>query len=130
LVTFETGEVELGMAGVPHAFHVSAGGNIERIALSGTPLGYLRKIAPVTAVRALEPGDRLVLVTDGLLEQVNATGHEWSYAGVESALAALCSESTPPEQIAEGVLRGCEEHGGGGPRLDDRTVVVLARGAA
>jgi serine phosphatase RsbU (regulator of sigma subunit) len=127
LVDVESGEIELGMAGIPHPFHITAAGVVERLPLSGTPLGYLKKIVAATATRTLAPGERLVLMSDGLIEQVNGAGDEWGYAGVEAALAALCATQATPEEIAEGLLAACEVFGTGQPRSDDRTVVVLAR---
>jgi hypothetical protein len=100
---------------------------IERVPLSGTPLGYLKKIVAATATRTLAPGERLVLMSDGIIEQVNGAGDEWGYGGVEAALAALCATQATPEEIAEGLLAACEGFGAGQPRSDDRTVVVLAR---
>jgi serine phosphatase RsbU (regulator of sigma subunit) len=127
MVDVETGEVELGMAGIPHPFHVSAAGEIERVPLSGTPLGYLKKIIVATATRTLAPCERLVLMSDGLLEQVNGAGEEWGYRGVEAALARLCSTDARPEDIAQGLLAACEGFRADRPRNDDQTVVVLAR---
>jgi sigma-B regulation protein RsbU (phosphoserine phosphatase) len=127
LVDVDTGEVEMGMAGIPHPFHISPTGVVERVPLSGTPLGYLKKIVPATTTRTLAPGERLVLMSDGLIEQVNGAGEEWGYHGVEAALAVVCSTHATPEAIAEGLLAACEVFGSGQPRTDDRTVVVLAR---
>jgi serine phosphatase RsbU (regulator of sigma subunit) len=127
LVDVGTGEIELGMAGIPHPFHVSAAGVVERVPLSGTPLGYLKKIVVATATRTLAPGERLVLMSDGLIEQVNGKGEEWGYGGVDAALAVLCSTQASPEDIAEGLLAACERFAAGQPRSDDQTVVVLAR---
>jgi len=130
LVDVDSCQIDCATAGVPHAFHVSASGIVERIALSGTPLGYLKKIVTAETARTLEPGDRFVLITDGLIEQVDAGGQEWDYAGVESALAVLCARDASPVEIAEGLLAACEAHGAGQPRSDDRTVVVLARSSS
>jgi serine phosphatase RsbU (regulator of sigma subunit) len=123
----ETGVVEIATAGVPHPFHVKRSGGVERLPLSGTPLGYLKRLAVESASRTLAPGDRLVLVTDGLIEQTNAAGEEWGYEGVEAVLAALATRGSTPAEIAEGVLAACGTHGAGCARADDRTVVVLAR---
>jgi len=130
LVDVESGALELGVAGIPSPFLVSASGAVERLHLTGTPLGYLKRILPAASSRTLAPGDRLVLMTDGLIEQVNGAGEEWGYAGVEAALAAVGASGAGPEAIAESLLAACDGHGAGQERSDDRTVVVLARAGA
>jgi len=123
----DTGEVELGMAGIPHPFHVRASGGVTRVPLSGTPLGYLKRVVTATATLSLAAGDRLVLVTDGLIEQVNGADEEWGYRGAEEALTRICASGAGPEEIAERLLAACAAFGDGQPVSDDRTVVVLAR---
>ncbi len=127
-VETETGGVRLGIAGVPHSFHWRAGrGTLERLELSAPPLGYLSRIDPATAELELEPGDRLVLLTDGLIEQRSGSGEMWDYDGIEEALAPLCAAGLPPLATARALLDGCATFASGAPLDDDQTVVVLAR---
>lgn len=126
-----TGRALLSVAGVPHAYLCRAGGTApERLEASGPPLGYLSRIEPETVERRLGPGDRLVLFTDGLVEQRGAAGRMWDYEGVEAALASLCARDVPPLHGARALLDACERFAGGAPRDDDQTVVVLRRDAA
>lgn len=129
LLDGETGELELASAGIPNPFLVRASGAIERVPLSGAPLGYLRRVSVLSASAALEPGDRLVRLTDGLLEQLNAGGEEWGYAGVDLALSRV-AWSASPREVVGALLAACEAHAAGAARSDDRTVVVIARRAS
>jgi PAS domain S-box-containing protein len=92
---------------------VRAGGDVEPIGRTGTLLGVVRDPeVGETAVR-LEPGDALVLATDGA-------------AGPDDGLAALLRENAgrSAAEIARAVEEGAVAAGGGRLR-DDAAVVVL-----
>jgi serine phosphatase RsbU (regulator of sigma subunit) len=71
----------------------------------------------------LQPGDALVLLTDGLTEARNASGEE---LGAERLLRTLEEHAdTPAEALARALLATeCAFVGDADP-ADDRTVVVL-----
>jgi sigma-B regulation protein RsbU (phosphoserine phosphatase) len=73
----------------------------------------------------LEPGDSLVLYTDGLTEAVNPAGDEYG-------LDRLCSVLTRCGALAPGALIGAvladlSAFQAGAPRSDDLTMLVLQR---
>lgn len=67
-------------------------------------------------------GDRVVLVTDGILEAANAAGDMFGTAGVGAALRPVCDDAADD---LGAVLGAWAVHTAGVPTADDRTVVVV-----
>ena len=89
-VNLYTGEVELCKAGGA-ASYLRRGGKASRVELSALPAGILREIRPAQHHAALENGDILVLVSDGVL----CGQEDW-----------LCDEIEP----WEGAMQALAEH--------------------
>jgi len=71
-------------------------GKVVEVAENGLMLAAFTFATYSTAVYPLEPGDRLVLYTDGILEAANAAGEEFGQA-------RLCG------LLQEGAMLGAEE---------------------
>ena len=112
----DTGGVIYAAAGHPPPVLVTADG--ARLCMDGrsTPLGVGADTVPrVEATMHLDPGDRLVLYTDGLVER----RHESIDVGLERLLAAVVTNAAP-----EALTRALEEDGRGD---DDVCVLVFTR---
>ncbi len=68
------------------------------------------------------PGDRVALVTDGILEAANAAGDMFGTAGVGAALRPVCDSAADD---LGAILGAWAVHSAGVPTADDRTVVVV-----
>ena len=76
---------------------------------------------------ALEPGDLVVLFTDGISEAEDSTG---SVFGAENALRVIrAHRHEPAEQIVQCLCRTVHDFVGAAPQQDDITVVVCKRGS-
>jgi sigma-B regulation protein RsbU (phosphoserine phosphatase) len=76
---------------------------------------------------ALEPGDLVVLFTDGISEAEDDAGNVF---GIEKALSVIqthCHE--PAEQIVRCLCRAVRDFVGAAPQQDDITVVVCRCGS-
>lgn len=110
-------------AGVPQPYLVRRD-RVETLDLTGLPVGSLDGSSYEVVELGLEPGDVVLLCSDGLEDCVGAEGKRFG----DGALAAtlLASAGEPAQAIAEGLLEGSELFAGdGGAPNDDRTVVVL-----
>jgi len=74
-------------------------------------------------VLLLEPGDVVVLCSDGIEECLNRRDEEFGAAHLRETLEKLAGRSAG--EIANGVLEAAHRHSGTAEPSDDRTVVVL-----
>lgn len=89
------GSIEYVDAGHGHWLIVRSGGIVEVApAASGPPMGVLVEAGYMVGRAQLEPGDRLVLYTDGVCEALDSTGEQFGQPGICAALsvAAGCEE--------------------------------------
>ena len=82
LADLETGRVSLVQAGHPHPILLRRDGRIESIGSGGLPVGLVPGATYETLEVQLDPGDRLLLMSDGLTEAANASGVELGEDGV------------------------------------------------
>jgi sigma-B regulation protein RsbU (phosphoserine phosphatase) len=100
-------------------------GSVESIDSSGLPLGIL-PIAGYTEVSGrLEPGDLLLLYTDGLTEAENTDEEEFGGERVEQVVAGFSCPTA--EGACTELLEKVEEHAEGHPLHDDATLLVVER---
>ncbi|MDH3743558.1 MAG: SpoIIE family protein phosphatase [Acidobacteriota bacterium] len=118
------GENSLTIAnsGLPYPYLLS-GGRVERIELGGVPLGLLSNQGYLEETRLLEPGDTLVLASDGIEESLDSAGEEFGRVRLETLLEKLAGR--PAQEIADALLRAVRRYSGAAEISDDRTVVVL-----
>lgn len=93
------------------------------------PMGAMRLNTLSQAVElALEPGDILVLLSDGIYEYEDAESGQFGQARVESVLREHHQESTAA--LADHLLKAVTAFARGAPQEDDVTLVLLKRSAA
>jgi len=115
-----TGAFELANAGLPDPYLVSANGSAAAISVPGPryPLGVRGEIAYESVHGTLSPGQRLLLLTDGLPEAPTASGDPLGY----ERLGALIARAATPDALFEAVRAATA------PTLtDDWTVLALER---
>jgi serine phosphatase RsbU (regulator of sigma subunit) len=107
-----------------------ARGQVERLEEGGMLLGFLSDQAYAQAAVALEPGDVLVLFTDGITEAINpeAETREEKYFGEEKFLDVLkANAGRSVADIQAAVLSAIAAHTRRAPQSDDITLVVIKR---
>ncbi|MDJ0385614.1 PP2C family protein-serine/threonine phosphatase [Streptomyces sp. G-G2] len=88
------------------------------------PMGTDLGLEPVLCREQLEPGDRVVLYTDGITEARNADGREFGLEGFVDFLIRHHSDGLPVPETLRRLMRAIMAHHGG--RLaDDATVLVV-----
>lgn len=120
----ETGKMEYVCAGHPYPLLRRADGRIEELGCGGFPLGLRDTMTWVPHEVFLEPGDLLVLYTDGLPEAVD--GQNGTAFGYERIRAALEIGGTPQE-VHNRILYAFDRHVGDESLRDDLTLEVIAR---
>lgn len=89
---------------------------------TGPAIGLMEKFHLYKEEVKLEPGDILLLYTDGITEAANHQGTLWG----EDRLADIIRESVDltAEQIIQKILKTLADHTNGQPFVDDVTLVV------
>jgi serine phosphatase RsbU (regulator of sigma subunit) len=117
--------VTLASAGHPPPLRVSADGRVEPVAVSGLLCGALRDAQYQETVLELEPGDMMLLFTDGVCD---AIGQDGRFGNARLAELAGGYAGSGPQALAEAVDIAVAEFAASssGPVADD--VAVLAFG--
>ena len=76
-------------------------------------------------VEALEPGDALLLYTDGVVEARTSTGAEFGLDRLADLLEREAAAETTPEETLRRLVRSLLDHQGGGDLRDDATLVLV-----
>lgn len=126
-IDLESGNIEVVSAGHNPALLVRADGNAERVGSTGPPWGLIRGASYASATFNLEPGDALILYSDGITEAENPNGEEY---GIER-LQRICCEHRGESlgDLVATVGIDLDEFAAGRPYHDDRTLLVLRRSA-
>ncbi len=100
-------------------------GTVEQINSSGLPLGILEAATYSESAALLNPGDVVVLFTDGLTEAEDGDDEEF---GVDRVAAVVASVANPTaDGLCDAILEAVDAHTGGAPLQDDATLVVVER---
>jgi sigma-B regulation protein RsbU (phosphoserine phosphatase) len=120
-----TGELEYANAGHNPPLIARADGRVERLEGGGLLMGILAS-ARYEAYRVhLNPGDSLLLYSDGVTEATNPDGQEFEEDRLEKVLQDNYSRT--PNEIVEAVTRAVTKFSAGSPVADDLTLVVAKR---
>ena len=99
---------------------------IDRVHATGFPVGLVDERPYEVARLRLDPGDTLLLYTDGLSEARLPSGEEYGEGRIERALAAHAGAGRPRHIVRE-LRRDLDSFLGETPRDDDLTLLVLRR---
>ncbi len=125
----------LGLLYVPHERHFricNAGhlpplrrraGQIERLSVGrDIPIGILREHRYENAHADAEPGDLLVLYTDGIVEARNGAGEEF---GIDRMSTIVQRSGESPAEIRDAILSALFAYQEGDVGRDDQTLLVI-----
>lgn len=117
----EGARLMISCAGHPPPLVLRAGGDVESVEARGRVLGPFADLASVDRIVRLDPGDSLLLYTDGVTDARSADG----FFGEERLRDTLIScAGSGADDIVEAIDRSLNEFHGGKPR-DDIAFVVL-----
>ncbi len=89
----------------------------------GFPLGMFPDVSYDELTLAMQPGDTVVFVSDGILDADNAEDEMY---GEERLGPVLCGHrDRSAEEIADAILNDVSRFQGGSDRFDDETIIVL-----
>lgn len=119
-----TGHVEICNAGHCPPLLVTKRG-VTAFESTGLPLGIFFQTEYQCHKAHLEPGDSLLLYTDGLTEARNSADLEYGEERLKNLVAA--SRNLQPDGMINAILKDLDAFRGKTPKLDDMTMMVLRR---
>ena len=118
-----SGLLSYANAGHPAPFLVSADGRIRKLHTSGMPVGMIEN-APFETVQAqLEPGDKVVIYSDGLTEAENSEGAFFDPERLRMCLREHAALEAPALHAA--LRNAVDRFAEGGAMRDDVTALVI-----
>jgi phosphoserine phosphatase RsbU/P len=122
-VDMATGTLALVQAGHPHPVIIRKNGVIDVIGAGGLPIGLIADAGYETVMAQLLPGDRLLLVSDGITECPSVSGDELGQDGFTALLARL--RALPSDQLIEALQWELVTFHGNGDFPDDVSAIVF-----
>jgi PAS domain S-box-containing protein len=117
--------LQVASGGHPLPFVVRADGRVEQLGSSGTLIGIVPEVEIEDDQDRLDPGDTLVLYTDGVID-ARTDGEPLGEEGLAELLGATAGLNAAT--IAERIEQAAVEHWGGTVGDDVAVVVLRARG--
>ncbi len=93
--------------------------------VGGPPLGMIEGLPFDSCQATLEPGDCLVMFTDGVDESMNVRGERFEFEGVHKVIKA--AGKAGPRDLMERLVQAVKTHARDREPHDDMTVVTLGR---
>src|SRR4029453_16756840 len=103
-----------------------ANGRYERLGSTGVALGMFEHSTFASVETSLEPGEMLVMYSDGITEAEDPTGHPFEETGLERVLERYTDQE--PAETGLQVLKAVEAHARASRFIDDLTILILKRG--
>jgi serine phosphatase RsbU (regulator of sigma subunit) len=100
-------------------------GLIEHLERTGIPLGVMEETAWSRKSVEIEPGDALVLYTDGITDAQNTSEEFYGLERLQKALSGLCGKSA--DEIRDALREEVRAWVGNAAQFDDITLMVLVR---
>ena len=118
----KTHDVLLGNAGHLPPIIRRASGKLERVeGGASTAVGLFDNAEYEQIQLHLDPGDSLVLCTDGILEATSEHGEQFGFERLE---ASIMAGSARPVELAKRLNDDLSRHVGAAPQYDDLTLIV------
>ena len=115
--------LSLVQAGHPYPMLLRASGHVVRLGNGGLPVGLLPEAQYDTCEVTIKPGDRLVIVSDGITECPCLSGDDFGEDGLSDSLSRLVQLSGP--DLLEALVRDLGQAAGTMSFPDDVSGVVL-----
>jgi len=119
----KSGELRWSNAGHPKPILVRASGELKLLESTGMPIGMLDIAVYEVKTMQLEPGDKLVLFSDGLSETANSNGEFFDKKALQEFLCAHAGIGC--EELHAKLVDAVEDFSEASEQEDDITMLVL-----
>jgi len=118
----DNGELTIVNAGHCPPMIVRHNGRIEEIDYTGPVVGIVPNSRWHSTTMMMDPGDLLLLYSDGVIESPSMAGHDFGTDGILQSLPP----SSSPRAVAGAIVAAATHHAAGIAQYDDLTVMVIA----
>jgi sigma-B regulation protein RsbU (phosphoserine phosphatase) len=119
----QTGILSISNAGHLPLIIKKAGGSVKKLSTTGgSPLGILTGMKFGQESATLDPGDIIILYTDGIIEAMNAREELYGYKRFEALIRKAPSY---PEGLKSAIIEDVNKFTGLSPQHDDMTMVCF-----
>ena len=125
VIDARTGELEYVNAGHEHPFVLKANGELTQLTEGGLVLGAFAEAPYDSHAALLQPGDSLLLYTDGLTDATNAQDEMFGIDRLRTCLHA--KRGCAPREVLENLLEATQQFVQSGEAIDDITLLALRR---
>lgn len=122
-VDLETGHVRFGQAGHPHPVVQRADGCVEHVGTGGFPVGLMDGVTFSECEVTLGPGDRLLMMSDGVVECPDPSGKQLDEEGLSDLMVLL--EDVHGPAFFDALMWKLTEFAGDQPFPDDVSGVLF-----
>jgi sigma-B regulation protein RsbU (phosphoserine phosphatase) len=98
-------------------------GTLAKLDAKGLPIGVEREANYEQKRLRVEPGDMLVLCTDGIVEAMNADGQQYTLGRLKSVIEKEAPEGA--DRLVESIRKDVGLHVAGARQHDDQTLLLL-----
>lgn len=123
VIDLRTGQLSYCSCGHHSPLILRKGKAIETIPVSNLPLGLDEKAKYKTASLVLDPGDRLLLFTDGFVDAVNAEDHRFGDERFHELVEIV--RALPSSQLVPELVKSIDDFADGEAQFDDLTAVLV-----
>lgn len=125
ILDLRTGQVEYADAGHEPPFIVQRSGTVVKVdKVGGIVLGFMPGQEFTSGTMQLDPGDTLVLYTDGVTEAMNVDHELFGAEAIETTLSRI-GQPTNSEGVINGLLKDMGNFVGEAHQSDDITMLVI-----
>jgi len=95
----------------------------ETLDTEGIPIGLEKKTKYNQINTVLQPGDIVVLYTDGIIEAMNDRGQQYSFEALQQVIQSHCD--LPPEKLKRAIIEDMNSFVGKAKQHDDQTFLLM-----
>ncbi len=112
-------------AGHNDAIKLSGKGYMEKLTKGGIIIGFMEDVSYEEDSVKLEPGDTIVVYSDGITETMNEQEEEFGEERFEKLLTGNSTVSA--EELLRKIISETERFAGNQPQSDDKTLLIIRR---
>jgi len=114
----------LTSAGMPPIYYYNKSAEVmEEIIMKGMPLGAMANFPYNIHEKELKSGDTILLLTDGIPEQMNIHEKMYDYPRVKDQFIKVAEKT--PDEIIKHFIESCDKWMGSAVQADDITIMVI-----